>query len=58
MEMRFDPESLNEKYAGATPSQLPSFADALRVELGLRLETQRRTVPTLVVENVEVPTEN
>lgn len=58
IEMRFDPASLNEKYAEATPSQLPSFADALRTELGLRLETQRRPVSMLIVENVEVPTPN
>lgn len=57
VEMRFDPASFGEKFAGA-PSSFPSFSEALRKDLGLRLETQRRTMQVLVVESVEMPTDN
>jgi uncharacterized protein (TIGR03435 family) len=36
----------------------PSLVEALREQLGLRLEPQRASFPVLVVENVERPTEN
>jgi len=58
LEMYFDSATLDERVAGATPSQFPSFAEALQKDLGLRLETQRRPVPALIVEHVEPPTKN
>ena len=36
----------------------PELATALRVQLGLRIETQRRPVEVLVVEGATVPSEN
>lgn len=36
----------------------PSLVTALREQLGLRLEPQKASFPTLVVENVQRPTEN
>ena len=58
LEMYFDSATLDERVAGATPSQFPSFAEALQKDLGLRLESQRRPVPALIVEHVEPPTQN
>ena len=58
IEMQFDPASLNDKYASATPSEFPSLADAMQKDLGLGLENRRRPVPVLIVESVEAPTEN
>jgi uncharacterized protein (TIGR03435 family) len=36
----------------------PSFTDALRDDLGLRLERQRRPMQMLVIDHIEAPTEN
>jgi uncharacterized protein (TIGR03435 family) len=54
VDMTFDPST----FPGHTirqdsgPSSLPTFADALRDELGLMLATERRPVRTLVVDHV------
>lgn len=37
---------------------LPSLADSLRDDLGLKMDNERRSVSFLVVEQVEQPTEN
>ena len=36
----------------------PELADALQTRMGLRLETQRRPVETLVVDSASQPSEN
>ena len=36
----------------------PSFTDALRTDLGLRIESRRRQVRMLVIDHIEPPTEN
>lgn len=36
----------------------PSFNEALETQLGLRIERQRRPIPMVVVEHVELPSEN
>jgi hypothetical protein len=36
----------------------PSFTDALRRDLGLRIESERRPVRMLVIDNLQPPTEN
>jgi uncharacterized protein (TIGR03435 family) len=38
--------------------ELPSFADALRDDLGFKLESARHDFPVLIIEHVEQPTEN
>jgi uncharacterized protein (TIGR03435 family) len=61
MEMAFNVETLVTKYklSPDSPSaQLPAFDKELREKLGLKLETERRPVPALVVEHIEEPTEN
>ena len=35
-----------------------SLRDALRDDLGFKLESERRDFPVLIVEHVEQPTEN
>jgi uncharacterized protein (TIGR03435 family) len=43
---------------GAGWEKLPSIADALRKDLGLKLESSRHDFSAVVVESVEPPTEN
>ena len=52
----FNPRSLVD--SGPPAENLPSLADALRSDLGLKLESERRDFPVLIVEHVEGPTEN
>jgi uncharacterized protein (TIGR03435 family) len=60
MEMAFNPETLTKYRLGPDhPAlQLPAFDKELREKLGLKLDTERRPVPALVVEHIEEPTEN
>ena len=41
-----------------TEQQGPTLEEALRAQLGLRLESQKGPVSVLVVQHVERPTEN
>ena len=46
---------------GAEPvphENLPSLRDALRHDLGFKLEPDRRDIPVLIVEHMEQRTEN
>ena len=53
----FDPRS--ESDSSPFPAEdLPSLRDALRTDLGLRLQSERRDFPVLIVEHVEQPTGN
>jgi uncharacterized protein (TIGR03435 family) len=54
--MSFDVSTLREGLRG--DPTLPSFSEALRNELGLRVEQQRSRVRNLVVEQVTPPTDN
>lgn len=57
--MTFDPASLSPRpRSSPLTAQLPAFTDALRDDLGLKLESERRDVPALIVEHVESPTPN
>jgi uncharacterized protein (TIGR03435 family) len=61
MEMAFNIETLTTKYklSPDSPSaQLPAFDQELREKLGLKLDTERRPVPVLVVERIDEPSEN
>ena len=60
LEMTFNPATFSQglPFPPVGLEDLPAFADALRQELGLKVETERRAVPVLVVEHVEAPTEN
>jgi uncharacterized protein (TIGR03435 family) len=57
VDLSFDPSTFS-----ATPQppvdSLPPFVDALRKELGLKLESERRPVRLLVIDSVAPPTEN
>ena len=60
IEMTFNPGTFFNG-RGFTPGamdDLPAFSNALRDELGLNIETQRRPVTVIVVEHVETPTAN
>jgi uncharacterized protein (TIGR03435 family) len=39
-------------------AEYPSMTEALRKDLGLRIESERRTVRMLVIDHIEPPTEN
>jgi uncharacterized protein (TIGR03435 family) len=55
----FNPKTVDGPLAQiARAEDLPSLADALRDDLGLKLESSRRDFPVLIVEHVEQPTEN
>ena len=58
--LAFDPATFIARSGPPAPAtaQLPAFTDALRDELGLRMESERRDVPVLIVEHVEAPKEN
>jgi bla regulator protein blaR1 len=51
---------LLQQNGGPAPSETqgPSFLDALREQLGLKLETTKAAVRTLIVDHVEKPSEN
>jgi uncharacterized protein (TIGR03435 family) len=53
----FDPRS-DTDFGPPPEEHLPSLRDALRYDLGLKLEPERRDLPVLIVEHVEQPTEN
>jgi uncharacterized protein (TIGR03435 family) len=42
----------------APDSTEPSLVTALREQLGLRLESQKASVPVLVIDSISRPTEN
>jgi uncharacterized protein (TIGR03435 family) len=44
--------------AAADPGIAMSFADAMEKELGLKLEPVKRPLPVMVIDHVEMPTEN
>jgi uncharacterized protein (TIGR03435 family) len=54
--------AFNPRSEGTGPllaeEHLPSLRDALRDDLGLKLEPERRDFPVLIVEHVEQPTAN
>jgi uncharacterized protein (TIGR03435 family) len=57
VETEFDPSTFFTNWrASRSTEHLPSFANALRDDLGLRIDNQRRLVPMLLVERVEEPT--
>lgn len=59
IDVTFDPSTLSRRPDAPRPlPHLPSFADAFRRELGLKLDYERREVPMLVVERVVLPVEN
>jgi uncharacterized protein (TIGR03435 family) len=53
----FDPRSETD-YGSPAEKDLPSLRDALRDDLGFKLESERRDFPVLIVEHVEQPTAN
>ena len=57
----FNPQSGDGRFpilSGAGWDRLPSIADALRNDLGLKLEPARHDVLAVIVEHIEPPTEN
>jgi uncharacterized protein (TIGR03435 family) len=56
MTTEFDVATLQQGTSGG--SNLPSFTQALRDDLGLRIEPQKSRVSMLVVERVEEPAPN
>ena len=57
----FNPQSGDGRFpvlVGAGWEKLPSIADALRNDLGLKLESSRHDFLVVVVEHIEPPTEN
>lgn len=60
VEMTFDQDTFTPlpRPPSGPPSSLPRFTDALRDSLGLKIETESRSVSKLVTEQVEPPTEN
>jgi len=57
--LAFNPKSVDGPLAQISrPEDLPSLADALRDDLGLKLESARHDFPVLIIEHVEQPTEN
>jgi uncharacterized protein (TIGR03435 family) len=58
-ETTFDFASLNDRLTERIPSPTrPSLTNALRDDLGLKLDSEMRGVPVLIVEHVQSPTEN
>jgi uncharacterized protein (TIGR03435 family) len=53
----FNPRS-DTDFGSLPQEHLPSLRDALRNDLGLKLEPDRRDFPVLIIEHVEQPTEN
>jgi uncharacterized protein (TIGR03435 family) len=62
LSLTFSPEGVrpfpNDTFTPATDPNLPSLRDALREQLGLRLEAGRGPVEVLVIDSVRQPTEN
>ena len=56
--MTFSPSSLAPPGTSDSRPDLPSFTDAVREQLGLRIEAARRPFPMLVVESVSPLIEN
>ena len=57
--LAFNPKTVDGPLAQISRAEdLPSLADALRDDLGLKLESSRHDFPVLIVEHVEQPTEN
>jgi uncharacterized protein (TIGR03435 family) len=54
----FSSETGRSPIPSANTENLPSLRDALRRDLGFKLEEDRRDFPVLIVEHVEQPTEN
>jgi len=54
--MDFDPRT--RTVSAAPTGDLPSFNDALKQQLGLKIEKATRTMPLVVVQHAEMPTEN
>ena len=55
----FNPQTVNGPMAQISRAEdLPSLADALRDDLGFKLESARQDFPVLIIEHVEQPTEN
>jgi uncharacterized protein (TIGR03435 family) len=54
----FDGDSLAPRDLPPADPNLPSFRDALREQLGLRLASTRGPVDVLVIDSVQQPTEN
>lgn len=59
LRLAFNPKTVDGPLAQISrPEDLPSLADALRDDLGLKLESSRHDFPVLIIEHVEQPTEN
>jgi uncharacterized protein (TIGR03435 family) len=60
LDSTFNPSTLRPvgTSASAVGATLPSFATALRNDLGLRIDPERRAIPMLVVDVVAEPTAN
>lgn len=59
IELTFNPATIGQtRYTSESLDRLPAFADAVKNELGLTMETERRAISRLVVERVEPPIEN
>jgi uncharacterized protein (TIGR03435 family) len=56
LEMRYEPSTLSPRMR--SDLGLPAFNDALRDDLGLRMDSEDRQIPVLVIEHVEAPSEN
>jgi uncharacterized protein (TIGR03435 family) len=54
----FSSETGRSPIPSENTENLPSLRDALRRDLGFKLEADRRDFPVLIVEHVEQPTEN
>lgn len=57
LSMAFDPRSETDS-SPLQAENLPTLRDALRTDLGFKLEPDRRDIQVLIIEHVEQPTEN
>ena len=58
MTTAFDATTFMQRLPGPTPDNRPPLTDAFRDDLGLKLESERRDVPVLIVEHVQQPIQN
>jgi uncharacterized protein (TIGR03435 family) len=58
IELRWTPESAQMQPGGVAEGGPPSIFTALREQLGLKLESAKGSVKTLVIDHVERPSEN